>query len=136
MNRLPPRRKLTPTEQAEVLDRQDHCCDECGKRFQHLTDTVEYDHSRELWEGGSNDIDNFRALHAHCHKGKTAAATTRRAKADRVGWKHRTGPAAEAERARRAGKKRKLKSRNTLVNSALSRRLKGGVRPKGAGKMA
>lgn len=38
----------------------------------------------EVWEGGSNDLENFRALVKDpCHFAKSAAATARRAKADR-----------------------------------------------------
>lgn len=107
-----PRRYLTDAQKIEVCDRQHQCCAECGERFDYARDVIEYDHIKELWEGGTNDLDNWQALHGRkCHKPKTAAATTRRAKADRMERKQATTPEAEAERERRAAKKPKIQNR-------------------------
>jgi hypothetical protein len=49
----------------------------------------EVDHDKEDWEGGLPTLENAKVLGRKCcHRFKTAAATTRRAKADRAGNKH------------------------------------------------
>ena len=41
------------------------------------------DHIKEVWENGTNTLDNAQALCRACHRVKTREATKRRAKADR-----------------------------------------------------
>ena len=41
------------------------------------------DHIKEVWENGTNTLDNAQALCRSCHRVKTREATRRRAKADR-----------------------------------------------------
>lgn len=57
--------------------------DLCGQQFT-ASNPPEFDHDKEAWEGGDASFENCRALGKKCcHRPKTDAATTRRAKADR-----------------------------------------------------
>jgi hypothetical protein len=86
------RRYLSPGDKARVRERQDDKCAECGEP---LSGKIEFDHVIELCMGGTNDLENFEALHAKpCHQGRTSRTATRRAKADRQSgrtgqWKRR-----------------------------------------------
>lgn len=76
----PRRRKLTPTQKAEILRRQDKRCTICGDK---LFDPVEYDHVVSLAMGGADDPANIECLHLRCHrdfKCKVDASALARAK--------------------------------------------------------
>lgn len=50
---------------------------------------ADYDHIKEVWEGGDNSLANCQVLGKKCcHEPKTTAATGRRAKADAAAKKH------------------------------------------------
>lgn len=80
---LSKRRSLSPKEKALVRDRQGDLCG-CGCKRELSKYAHALDHITEIWEGGTNALENFQALvEDPCHKAKTAAATKRRAKAER-----------------------------------------------------
>jgi hypothetical protein len=68
------RRTLTENQKYEILEKQEHLCKWCKKPYVNY----EYDHIAELWEGGSNNLDNFQALCYECHKQKTAMNRNKR----------------------------------------------------------
>lgn len=105
------RRYLTPAQKNDVCDRQQNCCAECGVPFNHTADLIEYDHRIALGLTGTNETDNWQALHAHCHRAKTTQDVGRIAKAKRQERKHALTPEAAAERARRKAKTPKIQSR-------------------------
>lgn len=47
-------------------------CYICGEK---LNGDVEFDHEKELWEGGDNSEENFKPAHKACHQKKTAEKT-------------------------------------------------------------
>lgn len=51
-------------------------CAHCNQR---LNGYFEADHIIELWEGGTNDFDNWQPLCSPCHKIKTKLKTSERA---------------------------------------------------------
>lgn len=58
-------------------------CEECGFMLG-PKNPAEYDHDKEVWEGGTNDPENCIVRGKECcHKRKSAASTKRRAKANR-----------------------------------------------------
>lgn len=59
------RRKLTPTQKAEIRARQNNCCAVCGDK---LSDPVEWDHVRALSLLGSDEPANIQCLHKRCHR--------------------------------------------------------------------
>jgi 5-methylcytosine-specific restriction endonuclease McrA len=62
------RRSLSEAEKEEVLRRQPNCA-ACGEPL----DEDEFDHIVPLAQGGSQDLQNFQALHVSCHAEKSAA---------------------------------------------------------------
>lgn len=75
------RRTLTTRQKAEIRFRQGDCCKICGDP---LAGKCEFDHVHALTHGGSNHLDNFRALCIPCHRGKTKADVAAAAKVKRV----------------------------------------------------
>lgn len=78
------RRTLTNSEKLAVLHAQRWIC-ACG--CEGVIDgsaAVEYDHELALHLGGTNDIENFRALLAPCHRRKTVAEAKARGKVRRI----------------------------------------------------
>ncbi len=78
------RRYLTPKQKAEVRFRQRGRCKICGDPLPDSDRGVEYDHIQALVHGGSNDLDNFRAIHVHCHRTKTTEDQKSNAKVKRI----------------------------------------------------
>lgn len=65
----PRRRKLTPTQKAEIVARQNGRCAICGRE---LVGAVHMDHRIALGLGGADHPDNIQALCAiPCHREKT-----------------------------------------------------------------
>lgn len=79
------RGKLSPKQRLQLFLRQDGKCAGCGIK---LRACWEADHIIELWEGGTNALDNWQAFGANkdcrCHAKKSAEATKRRAKMFRL----------------------------------------------------
>jgi 5-methylcytosine-specific restriction enzyme A len=76
------RRYLSKADKSAVRLRQDfHCACGCGKP---LTGAIEYDHELALDLGGTNDLSNFRALMADCHREKSKADAKLIAKGRRI----------------------------------------------------
>lgn len=110
------RRRLTPSQRAAIIARQDGLCACCGKPLDGKP--VEYDHEIPLCLGGADELHNLRAVTAACHLGKTAIDVGRKAKADRQRKHHETGRG-------RARKGRPLQSRG--FDKSLSRKFDGTV---------
>lgn len=71
-----------------ILDRQDDCCAQCGRRFSAVC-RPEFDHKTALVNGGENREKNIQALCAEfCHPAKTAEDVAEKAKVARVRAKH------------------------------------------------
>lgn len=91
------RGKPSLAQKAELRRRAGNVCASCGVKPKH---GWEYDHILELWETGTNKLDNFQALGSRkdcdCHAEKTAAAAKRRAKMRRL--RGETGQRARRER--------------------------------------
>ena len=76
------RRYLSPKEKLAVRMRQENICAcGCGES---LESGVHYDHDTPLHLGGSNDIENFRALKPRHHMAKSAKEARTRAKVARI----------------------------------------------------
>lgn len=79
------RKYLSDKQRAELRAKQDGLCAGCKIKPRH---GWEYDHIIELWEGGTNDAENFQAFGSgrdcKCHAKKTRAAAKRRAKMRRL----------------------------------------------------
>jgi TolA-binding protein len=62
------RRRVSQALKKQVACDQDWKCHTC---MQKLPSCYEVDHVRALWQGGSNDRENLRALCRNCHGNKT-----------------------------------------------------------------
>ena len=84
------RRRLTPSQKAEILERQAWTCG-CGKGCDLRGQAVEYDHMLPLALGGADTLENMQALLVDHHKAKTRDDIKRIRKADRQKKYHETG---------------------------------------------
>ncbi len=75
------RRKITTLDKLKVMITQARC-PLCNEKLGALDDT-DFDHVHALGRGGTDTIDNLRAVHRECHKVKTHGngATTLRSDA-------------------------------------------------------
>jgi len=69
------RKRLTPAKEKIIAAAQDYKCAICRVI---LPSTWELDHKIELWQGGTNDLDNFQVLCPNCHRKKTQLAAIAR----------------------------------------------------------
>jgi 5-methylcytosine-specific restriction endonuclease McrA len=71
------RRRLTLRDKLEIMARQSRC-PLCGERLGPV-DNLDWDHETALARGGTDTLDNIRAVHRACHLIKTSGtrATTR-----------------------------------------------------------
>lgn len=71
------RRRLTLRDKLEIMARQSRC-PLCGERLG-AVENLDWDHETALARGGTDTLDNIRAVHRTCHLVKTAGtkATTR-----------------------------------------------------------
>ena len=71
------RRKLTPLDKLKVMTAQSRC-PLCGEKLGDIKG-VQFDHVHALALGGTDTLDNLRAVHIACHAVKTHGngATTR-----------------------------------------------------------
>lgn len=107
-----PRKAMTPARRRAALEAYGNRCDDCGAS---LTTKVEIDHRIQLWMGGPEARENLRPLCIPCHKIKTAADATARAKVKRIhGWAEPKAPS-------------RLRSRG--FSTTLRRRFNGTVEP-------
>ena len=98
------RREFSAPVKKAARKRANGYCEGCGQPLG-PHNPPEVDHDKEDWEGGEPTLENAKVLGRKCcHRFKTKAATTRRAKADRAAKKH--------QGIKPKGKK--LKSRNTF----------------------
>lgn len=80
-----PRSSLSPRQKAEVIRRQEGICAcGCGEPIGTDPRDIQFDHRLELWEGGTNDLDNMAALIRKHHLVKTKRKTAERAKVKRI----------------------------------------------------
>jgi hypothetical protein len=79
------RAKLSAKQRAALVLKQEGRCALCACKPRKF----EGDHIQELWEGGTNEPDNWQMLCPPCHKLKSGAAAKRRAKMNRL--RHKTG---------------------------------------------
>ena len=78
------RKYLTPKQKKQLLKEQDWLCLECREPFTE-GDPAIYDHKQALIDGGTNDWDNWRAIHRDkCHKPKTKIEQQNNAKVKRI----------------------------------------------------
>lgn len=75
------RRYLTPKQKAQVWEEQGCLCAGCSEPVS--LGECQWDHVRPLWGNGTNDLQNWQGLCVPCHREKTRAEATSRAKADR-----------------------------------------------------
>jgi len=61
-------RRVTERTKKIVAEAQRWACCDCGDL---LPSTYQVDHVVPLWKGGSNDVDNLRAMCPNCHALKT-----------------------------------------------------------------
>ena len=66
---MPERRRLTTLERLKVVARQ-ALCPLCGEKLGDLSG-LDFDHVHALALGGTDTLDNLRALHRDCHSAKT-----------------------------------------------------------------
>jgi hypothetical protein len=107
----------------KILEVQQHRCFACEEALE----DVEFDHVIPLAMGGLNNLDNWAALCASCHRSKTKTDLRRIAKAKRQRRFHETG------------RSRKLKASRPFggalrqgFNKAMRRHLNGVVSPRAA----
>lgn len=74
------RRNIRPVTKVLILTRQGGACSECGTK----TGPFEYEHVKPLWLGGRDHPDNLTAKCVSCHKAKTVAEASNRAKMKRI----------------------------------------------------
>jgi 5-methylcytosine-specific restriction endonuclease McrA len=89
-----PRRKLTPSQKAEIKEQQGDMCFACSEPLDDdpALGPTEYDHVVALALGGADEPENICAMHQQCHRGhdgKTSRDIRMIRKADRAGKKHR-----------------------------------------------
>jgi len=77
------RRYLSASEKVIVINRQNGRCS-CGCRKKLEAGLIQYDHALPLHLGGSNDLENFRALITKHHGKKTTKELKVRAKIKRI----------------------------------------------------
>lgn len=63
------RKRVTPFISKKVAARQGFKCQLCGELLQ---EDWEVDHILSLQRGGSNDLNNYQALHKRCHASKSS----------------------------------------------------------------
>lgn len=83
------RRRLTPSQRAAIIARQDGLCALSGEPLEGRK--VEFDHELPLCLGGADTLDNLRAVTAEAHLRKTVGDVAMKAKADRQRKHHETG---------------------------------------------
>jgi hypothetical protein len=89
---LTKRRKLTPSQKAEIMAEQGGACYACSEPLEDGDDPTEYDHVLALALGGADTVENICAMHRSCHRGhdgKTSRDIRMVRKADRQGKAHR-----------------------------------------------
>lgn len=86
-----------------ILDRQNNCCDECGKPFSALR-KPDFDHRPALINGGENRESKIFVVCRPCHKGRTKKDVAEKSKVREIKAKHLGFHAP----------KRKLQSRNSF----------------------
>jgi len=69
------RKRLTPAKEKIIAAAQDYKCATCRMI---LPSTWELDHKIELWQGGTNELDNFQVLCPNCHRKKSQLAAIAR----------------------------------------------------------
>lgn len=78
------RRQLTPGQKMMILKRQDFICAcSCAEKITDIRD-VHFDHALPLHLGGTNDLENFRALKVKHHMAKSGREAAARAKVRRI----------------------------------------------------
>ena len=78
------RRQPTPGQKMMILKRQDFICAcSCGEKITDIRD-VHFDHALALHLGGTNDLENFRALKVKHHMAKSGREAAARAKVTRI----------------------------------------------------
>jgi 5-methylcytosine-specific restriction endonuclease McrA len=91
-----PRRKLTPSQKAEIREGQGELCFACSEPLDDdpALGPTEYDHVVALALGGADEPENICAMHQQCHRGhdgKTSRDMRMIRKADRQRRKHEEG---------------------------------------------
>ncbi|MEQ8226690.1 MAG: hypothetical protein RIA64_01290 [Rhodospirillales bacterium] len=96
------------------------CACGCGVKITRA-EGFQFDHGCPIWAGGGDTPEDIQAFRDPCHKAKTAAEATMRAKADRIRAKSAgdTGP--------RGGKRRKAKIQSRGFDSRFKKKLNGEV---------
>lgn len=77
------RRPMTKARATAIFVREDGVCYLCGNPIV-AGEAWEVEHPDELADGGSDDDAVLKPVHVRCHKPKSAAARTARAKRNRI----------------------------------------------------
>lgn len=94
---MPPRIRRTQLQRVRLFERAHGICHICQQRIQ-VGALWELEHVVPLEDGGADDDSNIGPAHIACHRQKTAAEATARAKTRRIRAKHigATGPGRSA----------------------------------------
>jgi len=76
-----------PTVRLRIFRDHGGACHLCGQKVG-VGERWDADHVKALEDGGENRETNMAPTHAKCHRRKTSAENSRRAKADRAAMKH------------------------------------------------
>lgn len=97
-----------------IFNRYAGRCGLTGAKIQ-VGDVYEFDHIKEIWEGGENRESNLHPVLKEPHDKKSAAARSRKSKADRVRFKHVTPTKDQPRRGPKLQGRGFGPSRNTLI---------------------
>ena len=75
------KRRFSEVQKKQVAARQRWACSACART---LEATFEVDHTKPLWEGGPDSLENATAMCPNCHRHKTQAENVSRASAGRA----------------------------------------------------
>lgn len=125
------RRKLTTLDKLKIVVEQARC-PLCGEKLGDIAG-LDFDHAHALVNGGTDTLDNLRAVHRDCHKVKTHGNGATNRGSDR-GEASKTRRLVEAREAREAKAQKLIEANSELsgeIDIADIRKLgKSGARPK------
>ena len=79
------RRRFSPRVYKAIIDRQGGICAcGCNEKLGDDPRAFQFDHTRELWDGGEDTPENLQALLIGHHRRKTNGNTRQRAKLKRI----------------------------------------------------
>lgn len=82
------RKRLTAAQRVRIFDAAGGVCHLCGLKIDGTRERWDVEHRTPLHMGGADDPSNMSPAHVGCHRDKTAAEATTRARCDRVRARH------------------------------------------------